>query len=166
MSGKIDPVRLGERVAQDQRLLGKLSKSAPPTPRPAEVFHVGEYIGDEMDERGMDCIDMERATGISYRRWAQLCACDVGLLGHEAEALERIGWGSSIMWMHLNLAWQKAPRRCSPATLPRGRGPVAARTSSSIDTISAAVTPERIADLRAHILTCDHTATLAWGAPG
>lgn len=77
---------------------------------PAEVFHVGEYIRDEMIERGMTPADMQRATGISYMRWVLLRKGKVGLRGAEAEALERIGWGSALTWMAINLRWKKAQK--------------------------------------------------------
>lgn len=80
-------------------------------PQPAEVFHPGEYIHDEMLERGMSRLDMERATGISHERWLLLCDMQVGLLGSEAEALERIGWGSALMWLALNRRWHERTKR-------------------------------------------------------
>lgn len=69
---------------------------------PAEVFHVGDYLRDEMDERNITTTELEKATGIRINRWEDLLARRVNLLGAEAEALERIGWGSALTWLALN----------------------------------------------------------------
>lgn len=53
----------------------------------------------------MTPLDMEHATGIPHHRWLRLCDGEVGLLGYEAEALERIGWASALTWMTLNRRW-------------------------------------------------------------
>jgi plasmid maintenance system antidote protein VapI len=79
------------------------------TPQPAEVFHPGEYLADELDERHWTAETLEAATGIAEIRWANVLNKSRCLLASEAEALERIGWGSAIMWLTLGRRWKTAP---------------------------------------------------------
>lgn len=74
---------------------------------PAEVFHPGEYLADEMAERGWTVEYLADVTGIDTDVWQETLDKRAGIRGTQAEALERIGWGSAVMWLHLSRAYRK-----------------------------------------------------------
>src|SRR5688572_12537898 len=77
---------------------------------PAEPFHPGEYIADEIEARGWTYDDLAAVTGISKRQIINLLQGKSGITPETAIALaEAFGEGhDAIGWMNLQAAYELA----------------------------------------------------------
>ncbi len=75
--------------------------------QPAEVFPPGEYLRDELDERGWDCAALAARTGLSVLEVTAILNGSQPILVRTAEKLERALGTSAVMWLRLQKYYEK-----------------------------------------------------------
>lgn len=89
---------------------------------PAEVFHPGEFLKDELEERNLTAIQFSQRTGIPIDTLNLILECKIALRGWMAERIGvHLGTGA-IFWMNLNLAFYKKYPRSKTGTRPADNG--------------------------------------------
>ena len=73
---------------------------------PGNVFHVGEYIGEEMEARGMKQVELAKALDISKSEISLILSGKRSLTIPMALKLEK-AWGiNALLWMRLQVRYQ------------------------------------------------------------
>jgi plasmid maintenance system antidote protein VapI len=80
-------------------------------PRPAEVFHIGSYLREELTERGRGAAWLAARCELTPQRVAGILAeASAPLRVGEAEALASVLGISPAMLLNLDRAWHKRHR--------------------------------------------------------
>jgi HTH-type transcriptional regulator/antitoxin HigA len=75
--------------------------------KPAEVFHPGEHIIDELCERWWSSKYLSRISGISFNKLGGILEGTADIDSDVANSLSRIFGTSSEYWMNLQRAWDE-----------------------------------------------------------
>lgn len=75
--------------------------------KPAEVFHPGEHIIDELCERWWSSKYLSRISGISFNKLGGILEGTADIDSDVANSLSRIFGTSAEYWMNLQRAWNE-----------------------------------------------------------
>ena len=79
--------------------------------QPAEVFHPGEYLQDELTERKWTPLEFSQRTGIPIEKINSILEEKSPVLGWMAERFSLVLGTSAVFWSNLNLIFYKQQRR-------------------------------------------------------
>ena len=80
------------------------------------AFHPGEYIQEEIDERGMSQRELARQLGRPYQSVNQILKGKKAVTADTAIDLERVFGGNAETWLNLQLAYDLTLARQRRAT--------------------------------------------------
>lgn len=91
--------------------------------QPAEVFHPGEFVREEMEARGWDKARLAAEMGVSSPDLLdKLLDFQVAVTPPVAEALGKAFGNGSILWLNLQKSWDKSAAAERARLLARARG--------------------------------------------
>ena len=73
---------------------------------PGDIFHVGEYITEEMDARGIKQVELAKALDISKSEISLILGGKRSLTIPMALKLEKIWGTNALTWMRLQIRYQ------------------------------------------------------------